>query len=148
MTESFDIIEYKDLREKAKDIVRRMDELERNVVIACSAIFVFSISTFQTDETYSRYLLFLLPVFVSLIGYARYWGLSRYLLEVNTYCAVLEKRLRKGEPGWLSKYYESEGRGDLYFKRFRRHLWHIVLVFNAIIGLWLVIFDKPKLPVG
>ena len=61
MAGEFVLEEYKMLRTKAQELIRRIEELERNVVITCGAIFVFSVVTFKTQHEFQRLLLNVLP---------------------------------------------------------------------------------------
>jgi hypothetical protein len=141
INEEFALEEYKILRERASDMVRRIDQLERNVVIACSAIFVFALSGLKLDEPVPRWILYFMPLFVSAIGVYKYTGLSRYLRELNQYVAEIELKLNGGEPAWLNRYYNNSNNnfGNSHFRRYRVHLWTSILIFNSVIGLVLSI---------
>src|ERR1700761_7412632 len=105
MTTDFDarLEEYKSLRMKALDLIKRLDDLERNTILACTAIFVFG--TTQAAP-HMKHFLFALPTFVSAVAFVKYWGLADYLLQVNTYAASIEQELL-GRDGWLTAYYSA-----------------------------------------
>jgi hypothetical protein len=129
----FRLEEYKMLRTKAQDLTRRIEELERNVVIACSAIFVFAVVTFETDHKYERLILFFLPFCVSVLGFVRYKGLAFYMKDVNSYTARVEIELGGG--GWLTHYYsEDRARTDDHYRQYREAIWYAIIFFNALAG--------------
>jgi hypothetical protein len=140
MVENFPLAEYKMLRDKAQDVIRRIEELERNVIIACSAIFVFSNANFKSDNKYQNMLLFSLPFFLSLIGFYRYKGFTLYLREINEYTMRLEEKLNDGKPGWLSYYYSNDRHyTDKHYKSYRIWIWYAVVTFNVVAGLSLAV---------
>src|SRR5436305_12527915 len=84
--------EYKILRAKAQEMVKRLDDLERNVILACSAIFVYAVST-QWPNPVSRRVIYFLPFALSVIGWIKYVGLAKYLGQLNKYTASIEKEV-------------------------------------------------------
>lgn len=140
---SLRIEEYKMLREKSLDAIKRMDQLERDVIISCGAIFVFSVSSFKPADSYSRALIMFLPFLISLLGYFRYKGLSLYLKTVNAYTAKIEPELFGGT-GWLTYYYSEllqHKRADKW-DNYRRIIWYSIMVFNLLAGSWIVLFTR------
>jgi hypothetical protein len=135
MANEFLLEEYKMLRTKAQDVTRRIEELERNVVVACSAIFVFSVApSFKFEHGYQFLILFFLPLCVSLVGFVRYKGLALYMKEINGYAAGLESQLG-GDPGWLNYYYSKDRPyTDDHYRRFREAIWYAIIGFNFLAG--------------
>jgi Ca2+/Na+ antiporter len=142
--------EYKMLATKEHHATRRIEELERNVVIACSAIYVFSLVTFRSQQKIHIIILFSLPFLVSLVGFYRYWGLARYVEEIDHYALKLERELSSGVYGWLSYYYECPlydakdhhgfpRRSDGYFRRHRDFAWYAIMFVNFVAGIILIL---------
>jgi hypothetical protein len=131
--ESFAFAEYKNLRARAHELVRRIDQLERNVVVACSAVFVFSVSSLNASSAIAKTALYVLPPLISVLGLLRYVGLTQYLKEVNSYTVTLEAKLG-GSPGWLTHYYANspDHKGERYFSVFRIVVWGFLIAANVI----------------
>jgi hypothetical protein len=136
MADDFLLEEYKMLRTKSQDIIRRVEDLERNVVIACSAIFVFSVGTFKPEYKWQSLILFILPLCVSLVGFVRYKGLAFYARDVNKYTVIVEEKLAGKQGGWLTYYYSPDRQHtDKYYQRYRSSIWYAIILFNALAGL-------------
>ena len=133
MPDDFLLEEYKMLRNKAQETIRRIEELERNVIVASSAIFVFSVGQTQTLNKYQSLVIFLLPLFVSIAGFMRYAGLALYVREVNQYTEGLEKQLAGEKGGWLTYYYSKDRPiSDRQYQHYRRFIWYCVIAFNFL----------------
>lgn len=133
--------EYKMLRTKALEMVKRLDELERNTAVACSAIYVFALSNQAATGKLAKLVLFGLPFLVALFGAIKYRGLSGYLREVNNYAASLEMTVI-GHESWLTYYYSTRApkKGENYFRRFRIGTWaaliFICFSLSALLCFW------------
>ena len=127
--------EYKMLRGRTRYVLERLERLEQNVLIACSAIYVFALSEFRPTDHEQRAIVYLLPSIVSIFGFFRYYALSGYLKEINYYTMELE---RKTEGlGWLNHYY-SQKKLDVYYES-RVWVWVFLVLLNllaAIILIW------------
>jgi hypothetical protein len=134
MPDDFQLEEYKMLRTKAQDVIGRIEQLERNVVLASSAIFVFSLATFVPKTNYQSLIIYFLPLGVSLVGLVRLNRLEWYLREINRYTEErLERSLSKEKGGWL-KYYYSELGSSERSRRSYRLVWFFVVLFNLAAG--------------
>jgi hypothetical protein len=135
--------EYKILRSKAQELVKRLDELERNTAVACSAIFVFALSNQAASSTLAKLILFILPSLVAGFGYFKYLGLSGYLRDVNDYAANLENAVI-GHDSWLKYYYSTRAArcGEYYFRRFRRGTWAALICLCVVLSTILCIFQR------
>jgi hypothetical protein len=140
MAHDFQLEEYKMLRSKAQETISRIEDLERNVIVASSAIFVFSVGSFQAKSKYQSLVILLLPLCVSLVGFFRYKGFASYVREINDYTIGLEKQLAGEKGGWLTYYY-SEDRPirDERYQQYRKSVWYAVIVFNLLAGMGLAI---------
>jgi hypothetical protein len=133
--EKFHPEEYKMLRTKAQDMTRRIEELERNVIVACSAIFVFAVATFKPHNSRETLILYFLPLCVSLVGFLRYKGLAHYMREINEYTQGLETKLGGAGAGWLNYYYSPDRpRTDDHYRQYRVSIWYATIVFNILAG--------------
>ena len=138
--------EYKILRIKAQEMVKRLDDLERNAIIACSAIFVFSVSTHWPNPI-AKEVLYFLPTALSWFGFLKYWGLASYLGEVNRYAAHIEPEVL-GRPGWLTAYYSESAakvldpplQGEGHFASFRMATWIVLSILTPILGTLLTLY--------
>jgi hypothetical protein len=132
--------EYRILRSKSQETTHRIDELERNVIVACSAIFVFSVGTFKTEHKWQSLILFILPLCVSIVGFLRYSGLVHKAKEADDYTVLIEKKLAGSDGGWLTYYYSQDRpRSDEQYQRNRDLIWWAIMLFNVIAGLALVV---------
>ena len=146
MDDKFRLEEYKLLRDKSKAILDRVDNLERNLVLFCGAVFTFAVG-FRADYKFQSVLLYVLPFAVSLAAWRRYKGMLRYMKEVNNYTMKLEEELGGEKGGWLRYYYALEGnRSDDEFQKYRAVLWKSIIWFNALAALALVGSLLLKLP--
>jgi hypothetical protein len=136
----FVLEEYKMLRSKSQETIHRIDELERNVIVACSAIFVFSVGTFKTEHKWQSLILFILPLCVSIVGFLRYGGLVRKMREADDYTVLLERKLAGSNGGWFAYYYsEDRAYTDKQYRRRRDLIWWAIMFFNVIAGAALVV---------
>ena len=133
--------EYRILRSKSQETTHRIDELERNVIVACSAIFVFSVSTFKTEHKWQSLILFILPLCVSIVGFLRYGGLVRKMREADEYTVSLEKKLAGSDGGWLTCYYYPKGRPstDKLYRSKSDLIWRAIMGFSLAAGVVLAV---------
>ena len=152
MADIFDgrLEEYKALRSKAAEMVKRLDDLERNAIVACSAIFVFGISNYTWSNTISKSVIFFLPFVVACFGAVKYLGQAGYLSELNRYVAHIEPEIM-GRSGWLTAYYSLPGatlleppiKGEEHFKWYRIVTWLALLGLTLTLGILLAIYWQP-----
>jgi hypothetical protein len=141
MAETFRLEEYKMLRTKSQTIINRVEDLERNVVLFCGAVFAFAVGTsFTPTYKYQSLILYVLPLAVSIVAWVRYRGLILYMTEVNNYTIAVERELGGEKAGWLDYYYSPDRqRTDAKYQQYRTVIWLAIIAFNAVAALGLAI---------
>lgn len=124
--------EYKSCRELILKNIDIMEKTEVYATGACAAIFVFSL---QSSDHIVSVITAWLPVFITMLGFLRFYGLDDVIDKINGHLVELETR---NPPLNWTKYYRAHNTSKV-LKKTRYSFWFALFVTTLAGAIYLTV---------